>query len=85
MGELGPLKPMRYGSGLRSRGPFAGVATPLELLNFKKEKDQRGRQDLAKNLQIFAEVILHAGSPYGDGGLSSALRAQSHHRTIGLG
>ena len=33
-------------------GHFCGRSNPLELLNLQKEKDQRGRQDLAKNLQI---------------------------------
>ena len=49
-------------------GSVCAPGSPPRALEFAKRKDQRGRQDLAKNLQVFDEVILHAGSPFGDGG-----------------
>ena len=58
-------------------GPVCGRNEPPRALEFAKRKDQRGRQDLAKNLQGFDEVVLHAGSPFGDSGfIQCAARAK---------
>ena len=48
--------------------PVCERSGPPRALEFARRKDQRGRQDLAKNLQGFGELFYTPADPYGDGG-----------------
>ena len=69
MGQLGPQKPTKDGSGQRRAARKADVAGPLEEL-FRKEKTKESGRICKRLCKRFDEVVLHAGSPFGDGGFN---------------
>ena len=69
MGQLGPKKALTDARRQRRPARKADVAGPLEEL-FRKEKTKESGRICKRLGKGFDEVVLHAGSPFGDGGFN---------------
>ena len=74
MGQIVQKKPLKDGFGQRRPARKADCASPLEEL-FRKEKTKESGRICKRLGKGFDEVVLHAGSPFGDGGFNRSAQA----------